>query len=376
MERKLLKNFDWILLGLMIVLAAIGLIAVATATGFRSDSPSTWNYFIKQVSWLAVGLTVLLVVLTVNYHVLFRWWHVLYVVNLGLLLAVRFFGREALGAQRWLQLGPVDIQPSELAKLIVIITLATQLARREGKARSWSDLGLALVHIAPPMLLVLLQPDLGTSMVFLAIMAGILYVAGFSGAKLVGLALAGLVAAVAYVAAHLKWGVPLPLESYQLKRLTVFLNPESEPLDAGYHIIQSKIAIGSGKITGQGLFNGQQNQLNYLPEQHTDFIFSVIGEEMGFVGGVIVLGLFLLILRRGLRVIAQARDIHGSLLGAGVVSMLAFHVLVNVGMTMGMLPVTGVPLPFVSYGGSSLLTNSIAIGLLLNIHMRRKKILF
>ncbi len=376
MERRLLKSLDWGLIGLVFTLGLLGLLAVASATQFRADDPETWSYATRQTVWFAVGLVILALSLTVDYHVLARWARPMYAVNLALLAAVRLFGSEALGAQRWIKLGPVEIQPSEFAKVLLIITLAAHLAAKEGRMTHWRDLGLPLLHVLPPMLLVLSQPDLGTSLVFVAILGGMLYISGVPGPRLAGIGAAGLAAVVAALIGHFRWGLRLPLEDYQLKRLIVFLNPESDPLGAGYHILQSKIAIGSGGLTGQGLFSGTQNQLNYLPEQHTDFIFAVIAEEWGFLGGLLVILLFFLILQRILRTVAEARDLFGSLLAAGIAAMFAFHLLVNIGMTMGIMPVTGIPLPFVSYGGSSMITNALAVGILLNVNLRRRKILF
>lgn len=376
MEKRLLKNLDWTLLGAVVLLVALGLTMVASATQFKPADASTWGYVVRQAVWFGIGLAAMTVVVAVDYHVLARWTRGFYIVNLLGLLAVRLVGKETLGAARWIQVGPVVIQPSEFAKLLIIITLAAYLARREGDMRDWRDLVMPALHILPPMALILAQPDLGTSLVLVAILYGMLYVGGVPGARLAGLGLGGLALAVGYIIAHFQLGVPVPLKEYQLKRLIVFVNPESDPLGAGYHILQSETAVGSGRLLGRGLFAGTQNQLNYLPEQHTDFIFSVIGEELGFLGGVLVLGLFFVVLWRGLEAAAKARDLFGSLLAAGVVSMLGFHVLVNIGMTIGVMPVTGVPLPFISYGGSSLLTNSLAVGLLLNIYMRRQKILF
>jgi rod shape determining protein RodA len=223
---------------------------------------------------------------------------------------------------------------------------------------------------------VLKQPDLGTSLAFVAITLGILVAAGAPGRILAPIVVAGLGSVIGAVVAHFRWGLPLPLEDYQLKRLIVFTNPGIDPLGSGYQLRQSIIAIGSGRLVGKGLFAGTQNQLRFLPFQHTDFIFSVIGEELGFIGGIAVLTLYLFVLWRGLRIAAMARDYFGALLSVGVVSMLAFHILINVGMTLGMMPVTGIPLPFMSYGGNSMITNMAAVGLLLNVYMRRHKIVF
>lgn len=376
MERRLLKSLDWGLIGLLFTLCLLGLLAVASATQFRVDDRETWGFALRQAVWLAIGLGAIALSLTIDYHGLARWARPIYAVNLMLLLAVRLFGSEALGAQRWLRLGPVEIQPSEFAKVLLIITLASLLASRQGRMSRWRDLGIPVLHVLPPMLLVLSQPDLGTSLVFVALLGGMLYVAGVPGLRLAAIGLGGLAAVVAAIVAHFRWGLWLPLRDYQLNRLIVFLDPESDPLGAGYHILQSKIAIGSGGLVGQGFFAGTQNQLNYLPEQHTDFIFDVIAEEWGFLGGIFVLLLFFLLLQRALRTAAEARDLFGALLAAGIATLFAFHLLVNIGMTMGIMPVTGVPLPFISYGGSAMITNLTAAGILLNVHLRRRKILF
>ncbi len=379
LERRLLKNLDYRLLGMVLFLMLASLVILASAsqsTGLEKGDP--WFFVKRQAVWIVAGLVAMALVLTVDYHDLARLSTAIYVINLALLAGVLVAGREALGASRWLRIGPFAFQPSEFAKLAIILTLANHLASREGKLGEWRDLVPPFLHIGIPMLLVLKQPDLGTSMVFLAILFGMLFMAGAPIGRLLGLAAGGLTVAVTWILLHLAFPrvIPIPLKDYQLKRLIVFINPNLAPLREGYHIIQSKIAVGSGRILGKGLFAGTQNQLNYLPEQHTDFIFSVIGEELGFVGATLLLVIYFNILWRGIYAASQARDLYGSLLVTGVVSMLTFHVLVNVGMTIGIMPVTGIPLPFMSYGGSSLLTNAVAVGLLLNVYMRRQKILF
>ncbi len=375
-ERRLFKNFDWILLVLVLLVMLVGLFTVSSATQFELVDRSSWGFVQKQAMWMAVALLAMVVAIVVDYHVLIRWSRVFYVLTIGLLIAVQLFGREALGAQRWLQIGPIDMQPSEFAKLFLIIFLAAYLPRYSGSMKDWKTMLMPALLILVPMGLVVIQPDLGTTMVFVAILWGMFYVAGVPGGRLVALATVGLTIAVGYIIGHLRWGLPLPLKRYQLMRLIVFTNPEIDPLGAGYHILQSEIAIGSGRLMGKGIFGGAQNRLDYLPEQHTDFIFSVIGEEGGFIGGVTLLVLFFLMLSRGLQVVGHARDLEGSLLVAGILSMITFHIFVNIGMTIGLMPVTGVPLPFISYGGSSLITNAVAMGIILNVYMRRQKILF
>jgi len=373
-ERRMKRGLDWALVTAVLILSAISLPMIASAT----QAPSTGGFSLvkRQGVSIAIGILVALAVMSVDYSDLARFSRLIYVFNLGLLVAVTAAGRTTLGAQRWVQIGPVSLQPSELAKLCMIITLAASLSRRDGEEHGWAEIISSFIHIAPAMLLVLKQPDLGTSLAFVAITLGILVAAGAPGRILAPIVVAGLGSVIGAVVAHFRWGLPLPLEDYQLKRLIVFTNPGIDPLGSGYQLRQSIIAIGSGRLVGKGLFAGTQNQLRFLPFQHTDFIFSVIGEELGFIGGIAVLTLYLFVLWRGLRIAAMARDYFGALLSVGVVSMLAFHILINVGMTLGMMPVTGIPLPFMSYGGNSMITNMAAVGLLLNVYMRRHKIVF
>lgn len=365
----MLRNLDFTLIAVTLAIMVFGVVAIRSAT-----APSL--YYVKRqliyilLAWVTAG-----VVLSSDYTSWPRYANLLYVLNLVMLTAVRFIGHSALGAQRWIKLGPFQFQPSEFAKILVIITLATYLSKRE-RIVTWSDLFVAIAHILPPMALVLIQPDLGTSLVFVAILIGMLFVAGAPVRKLVTFFGGGLTAAISVVVAQLRFHLKFPLSDYQLKRIIVLVNPEADPTGAGYHVLQSKIAIGSGGALGKGLFFGTQTQLSFLPERHTDFIFSVIGEELGFIGAVALLVLFLVLLLRAVRVARESKDLFGTLLATGVTSMIAFHLLINVGMTMGIMPVTGIPLPFVSAGGSPTVANAMAVGILLNVFMRRQKIMF
>ncbi len=380
-EKRLLRNLDFSMMATVMAIMVFGLVVIGSATqAYLAGSSDPYLFVKKQAAWIVVGWLAIFLVLTGDYTAWQRYAGALYGLSLALLAAVLVVGKVAMGAQRWIGFphptsGPLQIQPAEFAKLALIITLANHLARKE-KVETWADFVSPLAHVGLPLLLVFAQPDLGTSLVFIGILVGMLFMAGAPVTKLGIIFGGGLAAAVGLVFLHFHFGLPLPLKDYQLMRLIVFVNPEVDRLGAGYHIIQSKIAIGHGGLLGKGLFYGTQNQLNFLPEQHTDFIFSVVGEELGFVGGATLLVLFLLLLWRGIRVAVQAKDQFGVLLATGVVSMILFHVLVNVGMTIGVMPVTGIPLPFVSYGGSSLLTNAVAVGILLNVYMRRQKIMF
>jgi rod shape determining protein RodA len=287
-------------------------------------------------------------------------------VNLLLLGAVLVVGRTSLGAQRWISLGPLgQFQPSEIAKLVIVITLAKHLTDRPGPYQSVWDLVPFLGHVAVPMLLIFKQPDLGTALVYGAIFIGMLYA---SGARRRDLATLG---AGAVILIPILWRF---LKEYQRRRLLAFVHPSLDPLGSGYGIIQSKIAVGSGLEWGKGLFAGTQGVLRFVPEHHTDFIFSVIGEELGFVGAMVLLGLFLVWVYRGLRIAAVARDRFGALAAVGIVSMVSFHVFVNIGMTVGIMPITGIPLPFISYGGSALMTMVWATALLVNIGVRHQRV--
>lgn len=362
--RRRLRYVDWLLLVITLLLVAIGTVMVWSATR-TPDQPLGVVH--ARVFHVFVGLLAMAVCAAVPYRSLGEAWKVVYAGNLVLLALVDIVGRTALGAQRWLVIGPVSIQPSEFAKLGIIVTLAWVLSQRREPFQRPSDLVPYLLHVAPAFVLVFLQPDLGTSLVFLAILFAMLFAAGVPGRHLAGLAGLGV------AALPLLWQLLLP---YQRLRLMVFADPNLDPLGAGYSLIQSKIAIGSGQMWGKGLFEGTQNILQFLPMQHTDFVFAVLGEELGFVGGAAVLLLFWVWLMRALRIASVARDPFGAYLTVGIVSMVAFHVFVNVGMTIGIMPVTGIPLPFLSYGGSSLVTNLSASGILLGVAIRRRKIEF
>ncbi|HML89206.1 MAG TPA: rod shape-determining protein RodA [Methylomusa anaerophila] len=367
LNQRLLRNLDFVLIGVTLLIVAVSLIIIGSATHVNNPSEDRYWYVERQGVFAVANIIIVFFMLNFDYRSLEKVAGLLYIINLGMLLAVMFVGQSALGAQRWIQIGPINLQPSEFSKLIMIISLAQILDKRSGRLNSFKEIIPIFIYVSIPFVLVLKQPDLGTSLVFLSILFGMIFVAGISTRYLMTIFGAG--AAVMPIFWHF-------LKDYQKTRLTVFLDPNVDPLGSGYHIIQSKIAIGSGMLFGKGLFNGTQSQLNFLPENHTDFIFAVIGEELGFVGATLILLLYFILLYRCIKIAGAARDNFGTLLGTGITSMLAFHVLINVGMTAGIMPVTGIPLPLMSYGVSSLTTNMIGIGILLNIYMRRQKILF
>lgn len=368
LSKRLVKKLDFTLVGVIVIIVIFSLVIIGSATHINTPSEDRYWYVQRQGIFALLNGALIFFMLHFDYKALQRYGNHLYVFNIVMLLAVMFLGHSALGAQRWIQIGPVSLQPSEFSKIIMIISLAALLENKVGKLNHFKDLLPIAAYVGLPFLLVLKQPDLGTSLVFVAIVLGMVFVAGVNLWILFWLFIMGLIL--------LPFIWFFVLHPYQQDRILVFLDPNIDPLGAGYHIIQSKIAIGSGMLFGKGLFGGTQSQLNFLPENHTDFIFAVVGEELGFVGSVILLILYLIVLYRSVKIANESRDNFGTLLAVGVASMLTFHLLVNVGMTAGIMPVTGIPFPLMSYGVSSLTTNMIAIGVLLNIHMRRQKILF
>jgi rod shape determining protein RodA len=361
-DRRLIQYFDWGLLGLTALIVSIGLVALYSALNVEEASPER-VLFTKQLIWYAVGSVGMVITFLFSYKSIERWGHVFYIVSMGLLVFVMFFGRVIAGSKRWLVLGPVSLQPSEMAKLAVTI----MLARYYAKVITTNGLGIRelwppVVLTAIPFVLIVRQPDLGTAMMVALIAGSITVFTKIEKRTFICLSTGGI------LAVPLVWFF---LKSYQKQRILTFLNPDRDPLGAGYHIIQSKIAIGSGMLAGRGFLKGTQNALSFLPEQHTDFIFSVLAEEWGFLGSAIVVMFFLFIIVWGLNIAYRCRDPFGTILSVGITAMIAWQVFINIGMVMGILPVVGVTLPFLSYGGSSVITLMIGIGILLNISMRR-----
>ncbi|HEY8497477.1 MAG TPA: rod shape-determining protein RodA [Limnochordales bacterium] len=375
MDRRWLRNLDFVLLSAVVLLFLFGLLVVYSATRGLAETRGDPFYYVKRQSIAALlGFAAMAVILTFDYRHLVKLSRLFYLGSLGLLGAVLVVGRVGGGAERWLSIGPLNLQPSEVAKISLILVLAWALSEPD-RVQGWRGIFVALAWLAPMWGLVLLQPDLGTAITMAGMTLGILFFAGAPVKHLALLTTAGLGAAVGAVVASIQGWLPI-LKPYQINRLIVFFDPYRYRHDAGWNVIQSMIAIGSGSLFGKGLFGGSQTQLNFLPARHTDFIFSVIGEEFGFVGGVFVLVLFGVIFWRGGRILLQAKDSMGSLIVAGVLSMIFCHVLINIGMTLGLMPVTGLPLPLISYGGTSVLTTLTSIGLVLNVGLRRKKIHF
>jgi rod shape determining protein RodA len=293
---------------------------------------------------------------------------------------VLIFGTEVRGTTGWIGIGGLPpVQPAEFTKIILIITFADFLSRRRGELNTFAQLLPCFVYVGVPFMLIMMQPDLGTAFVYIVITIGMLFIAGANPRLLTTLVIGAVSFIALMVFLHFRFHMWLPLQDYQLKRLAVFVNPYQDGQGgrgAGWNTIQSLIAIGAGGFTGTGLFNGTQVQLNFLPERHTDFIFAVIGEEFGFMGAALLIVLYGFLLARTLIICNNSRELYGTLIVAGITAMWVFHIFENIGMCIGLMPVTGIPLPFVSYGGSSMLTNMVAVGLILSVNIRGKKIVF
>lgn len=357
-----LRHVDWTLLAITLFLIFFGLLIQYSAT--RNDISGNPTYYVlRQVINLFIGLIIMGLLLSFDYRRLKVATPFIYGASLALLVLVFFFDR-VMGATRWLSWGPINLQPSEYCKLALILALANFFSDNKAEPDSFRSFILPVAWTMPYMLLVFLQPDLGTTLVLSAILLGMLFLVGCRmryWLGFVGLGAAGIAMGFAF---HI-------FQPYQVERFTAFLKQGANIQAAGYHLMQSKIAIGSGQLVGKGLMNGTQTNLNFIPAHHTDFVFAVLGEEMGLLGALLLIGAFCLLLWRGVRIANNARDFYGSLIAYGIVTMLAFQIIVNIGMTIGIMPVTGIPLPFISHGGSSLIVNLAAIGLLTNIHMRR-----
>ncbi|MEO1389356.1 MAG: rod shape-determining protein RodA [Cyanobacteria bacterium J06634_6] len=410
--RRLIQGWqgvDWLLF--LLPVGVTGFASVLIASTQKYTAETGYSFSLNHAVTGAVGMFLALWIARSRYEVLLQWRWIIYIATIASLVAVMFVGTSGLGAQRWIRIFGFNVQPSEFAKLGAIITLAAALKDRD--APTLIGMLKALGITAIPWALVFLQPDLGTSLVFGAITLGMLYWSGTNPGWLI-LMISPLVSAIVFHVSFPIWVgwvmlmgvvafISLPwwslysavvaislnalsgklgqvmwglLKDYQKDRLILFLDPDKDPLGGGYHLIQSRIAIGAGELWGRGLFQGTQTQLSFIPEQHTDFIFSAVGEELGFIGGMALLVAFWLICLRLVMIAQNAKDNFGSLLAVGVLSMIVFQAIVNICMTVGLAPITGIPLPWMSYGRSALLTNFIAIGLVESVANYRFRLKF
>jgi rod shape determining protein RodA len=370
--RRNLLEFDYALFLCVVLIAVSGVVFIYSSTRAveegNEENFATNVYkeklFLRQVLWLASGIVLLFLFATSNYRKILDFAYPLYIFAIFFLLLVLLIGKIKYGAQRWIDLGPFDFQPSEFSKIILVICLARYLGDREnlGPRAKLFDLFVPAGLVFLPFVLIMKEPDLGTALMLVPLFLLLLYVWGLRRRFFLLLVASGVI----FVPIFFQF-----LRDYQKRRLLVFLNPNLDPLGAGYTIIQSKISIGSGRFFGKGWLGGTQNSLNFLPERHTDFIFSVVGEEWGFLGSIFLLLCFFFLIWRCLEIARQSKDFSAKLLVCGLGGQIAIQVLTNIAMTMGMLPVVGIPLPFVSYGGSSMLTNFIALGMILSVALRR-----
>lgn len=362
-ERNRFSRLDLNFAFVIVALNLIGLINLYSAT-HGMFSKDKMDLFWMQLAWLSVGWSIYLAVTLLDYKFFLRISYVLYGLNVAALMYVDFFGKTALGAQRWIDLGFMRYQPSETMKLVMVMILARVCSQKSVQGGMglgdllWPGL-LAII----PFVLVVKQPDLGTAGMLVAITSSVLIFVGVKRGILVAVAIIGI------IAAPIVWN--FGMKEYQKNRVLIFMSPGSDPRGTGYNSIQSKIAVGSGKVLGKGFRKGTQSQLEFLPERHTDFIFSVLSEEHGFIGSVTTLGLFVILYLMSIRIAMSARDKAGALITVGVFSYLFWHVFINMGMVIGILPIVGVPLPLLSYGGSSLLTTMLGLGLISSVAYRR-----
>jgi rod shape determining protein RodA len=365
---SIVRSLDWLLVAGVGGLVAVGLWAVSGVTRF--DLPDDPNHYLnRQIIYVCVGVVALLVALVIDPDVYRRFWRPIFIGTVSLIVLVLLLGRAARGSTRWIDLGIITFQPSEFGKLLFVLAIAGFLAER---ARGGGTPGTTLRAIGlglVPVVLVMAQPDLGTALVYMAALGAMLFVAGTPWKQL---AVVGTVAVVAIVT--VLWAGPAVgvnfLKPYQKSRLTCFVHPQKCTVDARYNLEQSIAAVGSGEFHGRGPKNATQTRLNFLPEHGTDFVFASYSEQRGFVGASVLLALYLLVLWRALRVVTVARDLYSAVVAGGIVVALLFQIFVNIGMTMGIAPITGIPLPFVSVGGSSMIANLAAMGVLLAIHAR------
>jgi len=378
-DKRLLKNLDWSLIVIYVLLSIIGLFAVAATTG--TDGVYFTSSVKRQLMWILLSYVVVAIVLFIDYRIFSQTGYILLLISALLLIAVLLFGPVINGSRRWLFLGPFSIQPSEFAKIFFALGFAKFLVNKRNSVNNITTLISAIVLAAVPIVLIYLQPDLGTSLVLVFMLIVLLFAADIAW-KYIITALIATIGATPVI-----W---MMLKDYQKNRILTFFNPELDPLGAAYNVIQSRIAIGSGNwnflsdsstfnfnLSGKGIFaSDSMTSLKFIPEQYTDFIFSAVGEGFGFLGAGLVIVLIVFLIYRSIKIALKAKDLYGAYVVIGLASMFLFHSWVNIGMTMGLMPVTGLPLPFISLGGSSFLANSIALAIILNIGMRHKKIQF
>ena len=364
-DRRLIQNFDWVTFATVLAISLIGVMTIFSATRQPADEIQS-PLFMKQLAWLVVGIVAMVVFVSFDYIWLERIAFPLYLTGVAFLVLVLLLGKVGMGAQRWISLGPIAFQPSEFFKLIFVIMIAQYLSMLGGELDTVQLMRTFFVWVALPFILLFKQPDLGTALVVAFLFASMMLARGLRQKALLLVVIVGLVS-LPFVG-NIVWS---GLKGYQKNRLVAFVDPDADPTGIGYHINQSKVAIGSGEITGKGFLKGTQGPFRFLPERHTDFIFAVFAEEWGFLGSLFLLSLYLILIMRGLDTARKAKDSFGRMLALGITFMFCIYFFINIGMTLGIMPVVGIPLPFMSYGGTALLSNFISVGVLMNVRTRR-----
>lgn len=364
-DRRLIKNFDWVTLSIVIVISLVGIMTIYSATRPIIEEDG-YKFYIRQAIWLVIGLAGLFIMVSFDYMWFYRFSIYLYMIGIISLMAVFIFGRTGLGAQRWISLGPVSFQPSEFFKLAYIIMLSHQLSNTNGSLSTTSFFRIFFLIVFVPFILLIKQPDLGTALIIMIIFLSIMLTRGIQKKILVLFIIIGIIS-LPFIG-NLFWE---GLKDYQKNRIIAFMEPGVDPTGIGYHINQSKITVGSGKFFGKGYLKGTQGPFRFLPEKHTDFVFAVFSEEWGFFGSIFLISLYIFLILRGFKTAIDAKDDFGRYLALGITFMFLTYCIVNIGMTLGIMPVVGIPLPFMSYGGTALLSNLLSIGILINIRTRR-----
>jgi len=372
MNKELWKKADWSFVILTVLLAAIGF-----GLTFSSSQGLVGNLVMKTGIYVAIGIVGLLFIASIDYNKFSEIEKPLYIAMILLLVLVLIFGVEIYGAKNWIYIGPFSVQPSEFSKILFVLAFGNYLNRHYENDGSWKSILKAFAYAFLPFILILMEPDMGTALVYLAMIFGMLYASTLNKKYITILLLGGLALVVIWVSLHISIGLPIPLAEYQIQRFTVFLNPFEDGrngLGAGYNIIQALIAIGSGGLGGKGFLNG--TQVNFLPVKESDFIFSVIGEEFGFIGTIAILTIYFIFLVKALIIAHECLDHYGYVVVMGFISMFLFHIVENIGMNLSLMPITGIPLPFLSAAGSNMLVNFLACGIIINISMQRTKVIF
>jgi len=366
-DRRLLKNFDWGILPVTVFLSLLGVMTIYSATRPVLDAEQQ-VFFLKQLYWLGISLACFFLVVSIDYRWFIKYAYVIFAVGVILLVLVSLAGKKGMGAQRWIPLGFFSFQPSEFFKVFFVMSISQYLSDTEqNKTLDFKELTkISLIFFLIPAVLILKQPDLGTFMILFFIFISMIIIRGIRRKIIVVAIIIGIIS-LPFVG-NILWS---GLKTYQKQRLIAFIDPSIDPQGFGYHIRQSKVTVGSGGFIGKGYLRGTQGPLRFLPEKHTDFIFAIFAEEWGFAGCIILFVLYLFIILRGFDTALKARDPAGSFLAIGITFMLVFYFVINTGMTLGIVPVVGVPLPFMSYGGTALLSNFLAMGILTNVRMRR-----